>query len=286
MSTEVERPSADDDQRHRRRRIVALVVGAVLLAAVVAGLVLWIGRGADEVRVDDVLDRYRSTDPTGTTAPEQAAGLRRPPPGVYTYDATGSERLSVLDTAQEWGPTMPATVTHSADGCWTLRLDYNTNHWREQEMCPQEGRLVERRSSGYQAFDFGVLVENTTVSDCEPPDLVLRLDADPGDSWTTHCEGSSPEQGTTIVSDGTNTFVGVEELRIGGRTVRALHQRLQRTLSGDQQGTQDDHLWYAEADGLLLRAELSIRAETPSPVGSVTYTESGEFQLTSLEPRS
>lgn len=286
MSTEVQQPPTEHGRPHRRRRIVALVVGVLVLAALVTGLVLWIGRGADEVRVDDVLDRYRSSDPTGTTEPEESEGLRRPTPGVYTYAATGSERLSVLDTAQEWGPTMPATVTHSDDGCWTFRLDYNTNHWREQEMCPQNGTLVERRSGGYQAFDFGVLVENTTVSNCEPPDTVLRLDASAGDAWPTHCEGGSSEQATTIVSDGTNTFVGVEELEIGGRRVRALHQRLQRTLSGDQQGTQDDHLWYAEADGLLLRAELSIRAETPSPVGAVTYLESGEFQLTSLEPKS
>ena len=268
----------------RRRRVLWWVLGAVVLVVAVAGAVVWANRGADEVPVGEVLDRYRGSS-TSSTEPESAEGLLRPRAGVYTYDATGSERLSVLATAQEWGPTMPATVTHSEDGCWTFRLDYNTNHWREQVMCPEEGRLVERTSSGYQAFDFGVLVENTTVSNCDPPDLVLRLDAEAGDRWPTHCEGSSEEQGTTIVSDGTNTFVGVEELEIGGRTVRALHQRLQRTLSGDQNGTQDDHIWYAEADGLLLRAELSIRAESPSPVGTVTYTESGEFQLTSLEPQ-
>jgi len=262
-----------------------LALGAVVLVVVAVGVAIWWGRGPDEVRTDEVIERFREQ---GTGADDDAAPvdgtLERPPAGVYRYDADGAESLSLLGTTQAWGPTMPATVTHEPGGCWRIRLDYSTHHWRAQLLCVEDGALVERAGESYQAFDFGVLIENTSTFTCDPPHVLMRADAEPGDSWPVRCEGTSEEQGTTVVTEGTNTYVGRETVRIGDRDVPAHHYRQDRTMSGDQTGTQEEHQWYAVDTGMLLRARSEVEAVSPSPVGDVTYTESGEYTLASSRP--
>ena len=39
-------------------------------------------------------------------------------------------------------------------------------------------------------------------------------------------------------------------------------------------------------DGLLVRYERDIEVGTDSPVGTITYTEEGHFQLTGLRPQT
>jgi len=268
----------------RPPRVVPLAVLLVLLVAGGARLaVAWINRGAEEASTRDVIERYRREAGGGAGT----SGFLRPARGVYTYRASGTERLSILGTAQQWGPTMPATLTTGADGCWTLRIDYSTNHWQEEDYCPSGNRLLDEGGRGYQSFDFGAAkIGDTTVFTCDPPGEVIRVDARPGESWPQSCEGRSQGSGTTVRSAGTNTFVGIEELVIGGRKVPALHYRQRRTLSGDQTGTEDTHSWYAVGDAMLLRATHDTTVRSPSPIGEVTYTEQGEFRLTSLRPTS
>ncbi len=283
-TTEADRRNrpADGEPPSRRGR-VALVLAAIVVVLVAIGVIVWVTRGPDEVSTDEAIERFRG-EGNGEVEPASDARLELPEPGVYTYAADGSESLSVLGTTQAWGPTMPATITHEDDGCWRLRIDYSTHHWRSQLLCAEAGDLVEREGSTYQAFDFGVLIENTGAFTCDPPHVLMRSDADVGDEWRVRCEGTSAEQGTTVTTAGTNTYLGTETLRIDGRPVEAHHYRQDRTLSGDQTGTQEDHQWYSVETGLLLRARSSVEAVSPSPIGDVTYTESGEYTLTSLRP--
>jgi hypothetical protein len=74
-------------------------------------------------------------------------------------------------------------------------------------------------------------------------------------------------------------------LVVDGESVRAFHYRLQRTLTGDQTGTEDTHEWYAATDGLLVRATRDTEVASPSPLGDVVDTELGEFRLASTTPR-
>jgi uncharacterized protein (DUF2237 family) len=253
--------------------LVLLVGGGLFVRA-------WSQRGPGEVTTEDAIDRYRADE--GLDPDE---GILRPPAGVYTYEAEGSERLSLLDTEQQWGPTMPATVTYRDGGCWTVRIDYSTNHWHEQRFCPTDTALLDDGGSSFQRFDFVAMqVSDTNVFTCEQPAERVRIDAEPGDRWEQTCTGSSEEMGTEVTSRGTNTFVDLDELEIDGEPVGALHYHLQRTLSGDQEGTEDAHHWYSVVDGMLLRAEVDTRVVSPSPIGDVTYTEQGSFQLSTREP--
>lgn len=268
---------------YRRPRTIALLaVGVVLAVGAIAFAIAWSNRGGKEVSTRDVVERYR----TDRGAGDGSGGFLRPEAGVYQYLASGTERLSLGSTEQQWGPTMPATVTHRGNGCWSLRIEYSTNHWQEQRYCPDDTALLDVGGKVFQKFDFTAFsVTDTSVFTCDPPSPVVRVDAVPGAGWSASCTGRSTERDTQVTSAGTNTFVGTEDVEIDGTPVRAFHYRLQRTLSGDQTGTEDTHDWYSATNGLLLRSTRSTRVASPSPIGDVTYTEEGEFHLRSLVPR-
>jgi len=268
--------------RHRHSRTPAIVLAVVVAVAAVAGIGwfvrAWTQRGAEEVSVDKARERSAA----GST---QVKALLQPATGVFTYRATGTETLSLLGTSQQWGDTLPLTVTALADGCWQTRIDYSTNHRHTQDFCPAGRELHEVGGRVFQSFDFvAAKVDDETVFTCDPPVVTLQLDAEPGDTWPTKCEGTSPARGTHVTSAGTNTFVGRETLAIGGRPTKALRYRLARTLSGDQKGTDADEYWYDAETGLLLKGTKDVAVASPSPVGDIDYTEKGTFELTSLTP--
>jgi hypothetical protein len=260
---------------------VALGV-AILLAAAVGGAVavLWGGRGADEASVEEAVRRFRGDRRDGSS------GSLTPEAGVYSYRGRGSEHLSVLGAAQEWGPRLPVTVSTTEAGCWTFRVDYSTHHVQETTYCATDHGLEERGGRTEQRFDFGAFaVDDTQVFTCDPPGQTIRVAARRGDSWRQSCTGRSIQRGTTVTSAGTNTFLGRVRLRIAGRTMDAYRYRIRRTLRGDQSGTEENAVWYDVRTALPLRVVHDIRVESPSPIGAVVYTEQGEYEMTSTTPR-
>lgn len=265
--------------QHPRRVALSAVAALVLVGLGTVGY-LWTTRGSEEVRVSDRIREYREA-----AGSDQPAEFLRPATGVYTYEATGTESLSVLGLEQRWGPTMPATVTRQGDDCWTLRVDFSDRHWTEDRYCPAGSVLETPGGSSYQGFDLGsTVVGETSVFTCDPVSEVIRVEAEPGDAWPASCEGRGEEGTTSVTSAGTNTFIRIEELSIGGERVAALHYREERQLTGSQEGTGTNGKWYAVTDGMLLRSKRTNTVTSPSPIGDVVYEESGEFTLTSLEP--
>jgi hypothetical protein len=259
---------------------VLLVVGALLLVA--AGLFAWqwSTRGAEEASTSDLIEQYRRE-----AGSERPAGFLQPATGVYTYDAVGTEKLSILGTTQQWGPTMPGTVTAQGDECFNLRIDYSNLHWAEDRYCHDGNQLLQTGSLSYLAFDFGAtVIGETTTFVCDPPVEVIRVTASPGDSWPSTCVGTGANGVTNSTSSGTQTFVGIEQVSVDGRREAALHYRQQRELTGSQTGTEESHNWFAVTDGMLLRSTHDTRVASPSPIGDVNYTEQGEFTLTSRTP--
>jgi hypothetical protein len=206
---------------------------------------------------------------------------------VYLYDAEGSERLSLLDTGQDWGDTVPGTVTVGEDGCWELRLDLSTNHSATQRHCVEDGVLVEHAGTTFQRFDFvAAEVDEHQEFTCDPPPDTVRPDAAPGDAWPARCTGVSRARGTTVTSSGENVFVGPEVLRIGGEDVDTLHYTRDRELSGDQVGDESQDVWYDATTAMVVKFRREVRVASPSPLGDVVYTESGTLQLRSTDPVS
>lgn len=265
----------------RPRWIVATVAAGLVVIGAVLFAIAWSQRGADEASVEEAVEGL-DDGAAGTKA-----GFLRPAGGVYVYEGSGTEQLSLLSTGQTWGPRLPGTVTRDDDGCWTFRIDYSTNHRQWTDYCPRGRVLEEEGGRTFQSFDFVVsTIEDRNVFVCDPPGEAIRVDADPGSSWPQSCVGRSADRGTEVTSSGTNTFVGIESVEVEGEPVRAYRYRADRVLSGDQTGTETVDTWFRVPDGLPLRATRSVRVESPSPIGAVTYTEEGTYTLTSLAPRS
>lgn len=266
----------------RPGRVALIALAVVVLIGGAALAVAWPNRGAHQASTEDVVDRFREE---GSDTDEPAGDLD-PPAGVYTYDGTGTERLSLLDTQQSWGPSVPASVVYDDEGCWTIRVDYSTNHHQTIRYCSEDGVLRETGGETYQRFDFVAFqAEDTTVFVCDPPSDSIRLDAAPGDAWEHTCRGRSSARGTEVTSTGPTTFVGPETIDVGGEPVAALHYRMERTLAGDQRGAETTEHWYAADDAMLLRLTHDVAVASPSPVGDVDYTEVGELTLTSRTPQ-
>ena len=263
----------------KHRVLVAIAVGVVLLGVGIGVFVyFWQSDDARPVSVEEASQRLdgRSGDTSGSSFV--------PAEGVYRYTGSGSESISTPPKSQDEGPTLPATVVHDGNGCWTFRIDYSTNHWQDWQYCAAEGGLVERGGHTFQRWDFVVsAIENTSTFVCDPPNVVLQPDAKPGTSWRQSCDGDNSNVDGTTLSAGSMRFVGIDRLTIGGKPVAAYHLVQHRTISGAQQGTNDADVWFGP-DGLPLRNRRTIRVDSDSPIGTITYQEDGRFTLTSLEP--
>lgn len=238
---------------------------------------LWFRAGAEPVELSE------APRPTGSTLPGRPTELR-PPQGLYRYSGAGTDRLSTPPKEQAQGPEMPASVTHRDDGCWTFRIDYSSHHWQTWDYCPDDGGLVEEGGSTYQLWDFGVLTnESTSTFECDRGDVV-RADQEPGETWEQSCTGTSTGSEGTTVTAGPFRFIGTDTVEVDGEEVPAYHYVRRRTMSGAQVGAERSEVWFATETGMPLRNERSIEVRTSTVIGDVTYTEQGDFRITSLEP--
>jgi hypothetical protein len=208
-----------------------------------------------------------------------------PTPGVYEYQGSGTETLSNPPRSQPEGPLVPGTVTLGADGCWTQRLDYSTNHYREWDYCATDTELTQTGTRVSQRWDFGSFgIENLSTIECRPPGVVMTAGMAIGDEWRSTCRGDNTQTSGTTVSVGAHRLIGVEQLDVGGTRVEAFHFRDARTVSEAQKGTEDFDMWF-DRSGLLLKVTQRIEIESSSPLGNVTYTQQSEFSLVSTTPR-
>jgi hypothetical protein len=254
--------------------VIVVTAGAIAFGA------MWLHRGAEEASVDRAVAEARKH-----SAPADAAFLQ-PATGVYVYEGTGTEHLSLLATGQAWGQRLPGLVERAVHGCWAFKIEYNTHHWQSTTFCPHVGALEEVADSTSQRFDFVVTTaEDLTVFVCDPPAKVIRVAAKPGSAWRHSCVGHSRQQGTKVISAGTTTFVGPAAVDVSGTSVPAARYRSDRVLSGDQTGEEHTETWYRISDGLPLKSTREVRVDSSSPIGAVTYTERGSYTLTSLVPR-
>jgi hypothetical protein len=282
---DAESGTAPADGHHRRRwwLIVVAALGAVVVAAIGIGLVLFFIR--DQPKAKSVGERVDELAGSSTSV-DAGTSTFRPPAGVYVAEGAGHEAISFPPVSQEDGATMPASVEYLPEGCWRFRIDYNEAHWQDWTLCPAGAlALVETEGHTWQNWDLGATqVANLSTFSCDPPSTAFVFGADEGATWDRRCEGTNDQVAGTTVSSGTMAFEGTETLTIDGEDVKALRFRREHELSGAQTGAETVTFWVAAKDGLPLRSERDVRADSSSPVGTITYTESGHWQLTSLTP--
>ena len=272
-------------RRHHPARIALLVVVALIVIAVASTIGRYLFRSHPGAKsIDEAVEELRSGTTTADTGPNAFA---RPAVGVYEAAGQGRESISTPPNSQDDGATMPITIRHLSDGCWTWHIDYNSAHWHEFDFCPHGSELLLEAQRNYQAWDFGALkVDNLGNYTCDPPAPVVVEDPQPGQVFAHGCTGTNTAAPGPSESAGPSTIIGRETLTIGGVAVEAIHQTRAQVMSGEQVGTVTENWWFAPDTGLPLRAERTYKLDTDSPLGKITYHEDGSWQLTSLEPRT
>ena len=244
---------------HRPRWVLLGATVAVVAALVAVGVVVVLEREPGPASIDEAVEDF-----SGGGANEGGGDLPRPPEGVYVYAGDGTETLSILPGDHGQGPELPATVTHTANGCWRFRIDLHEDHWQDWRYCPRDAgslELVERGGRTYQAWDLGVAaIGNTSTFRC-PDSVVVRADAAPGDSWHQECRGTSDTVSGTTVSACRTTFVGEETVSVGDEEIPALHYHQVREMSDAQSGRQVEDFWFRASNGALRISAGSDRGE-------------------------
>lgn len=275
---------ASPTRRHHRWWI-ALVVGIVVVLAVPGYVVLrYLTREHPGPKsVNSVIQNFH-----GSTSIATDSGQRYlpPAPGVYEVKGEGTERISFPPNSQTDGSIMPASVQYLANGCWRWVLDYNVVHSEYYDFCPRGGRLLLAGFGNSQSWDFGVIkVTNAAHFICPPASVILNQKPKAAQMYKFSCIGTnSAAPGTTHAST-TIRIVRTQTLRIGDRSFQAIEQHQQVTLSGGQKGTSSEDWWFQASSGLPLRMQRHITVASNSPIGTVTYDESGSWQMTSIQPR-
>lgn len=275
----------DRSGRTARRRRWPWLIGALAVVAALAATGLWLTLrdNARPVATDEA--RERLPGDTAGTEPGDSTRLPRPARGVYEYEGSGEESLSTPPLSQSQGPTMPGTVEHLDDGCWSFRIDLSTNHWQEWTFCPEGDDLVEAGGRTWQRWMIGATaLTNLSSFECDPGAVVLPGRTTPGQEWTARCTGTNEAAEGTTVSSGPYRFVGEDELEVGDERIRTLRFDKERSMSGAQTGTDRASVWLEATTGLPVRNERRVEVTSTTPIGDTTYTETGSFQLLSTRP--
>lgn len=286
-----------------KRSSIVTGISAALVLFLAAGSIYLRG-GSTPVPLTDAVERYRSATPLPQAATKQERSTAQrererpttesetvdptsdepiadparplPPEGVYAYATEGHDEVDILGGNRHTYPD-ETTITVRQAGCGTIeRWDALDERWDERESCHEEGGDTLARVTSYHEF-FRHGDERTLVCD----GYTYPSGAQPGDSWTTTCETPNTKAVTALRAV---EFEGVE---VGGRTVRTLHVRADTVLSGEQKGESHRDVWGSSENGIVLKETAMIESESVQPgFGTVTYTESYEIRLKSLQPKT
>lgn len=254
-------------------RLWALGIGlAVLVAAVAAGAWFFMLRSpTTKVDVRQALRLYRQ----GQSSADGAQDGELPPSGVYRYETSGAERLSVGGITRTF-PTSTSVIVTDAR-CTTMRWEPFEQHVESLVACPSSGGSLSIRA--IPSYEEIAGTQTTMVLDCPAGTFLLPPDPRPGRRWRTTCHGS----GQTVTVSG--QVVDTGSVAVGGTEVPAVHTRLTMSMSGAESGTNPNDYWLSATTGLILRQSETVDvSQSAGPLGAVHYDERMSIALTSIDP--
>jgi hypothetical protein len=273
-------------RHHHVWRYGLVAFAAVLVATIGYPTVRYAFRSHPKAKsMTSAVSEFRTPDSANQSPQSARASFLRPAAGVYQATGTGTEKISFPPNSQRDGAVMPVTVRHTANGCWRWRIDYNEAHWHEYDFCPHDAQLFLSSQRNFQSWDFGATkVDNLARYTCDPPAPIVERSVTPGQQFTHHCTGTNSAVSGRSTTAGAVEIVSSGPLMVGGTKVTAIRQVRHQAITGAQRGTVEEEWWFAAGTGLPLRATRNYRVESSSPIGDITYTETGEWALQSLQP--
>lgn len=262
-------------------RRLGLALGVLIV--VVVGAIAWLvwPRGTTEVTKKEAIDRFRQNDRTTTSAaPGDASSGSKDGPavGVYTFDATGSEKIKIGPLPTESRP-LPATVTASVvdagDGCFDWTVNLFAEHTEDTRWC-RDGMSL-RLASHVKHQKVGAITPTVNVT-CDPAVFVANL----GKAGTSKVRCKlGVEGGPFSVKadlDGEATWSEPETRTIGGSEVTVRRLAIHYPVTGTENGVWDETIWFDE-HLVPVQMERSFHLSGPA-----NFDETNTLTLRSLTP--
>ncbi len=252
-----------------------IVVAVVVLAVVGVGAFLLAPRSTNEISDEEALDDFRSRNQEETTT--TVAERSTPPPGVYTFTATGQETVKLGPLPAEnrtLGATITAVAEDDGDDCFNWTFNMFAEHTETTRYCADgEDSLLIDVHTKHQTI--GGLSPVVTMT-CDPNALPLEAGASAELKCTLEVSGG-PFSVTAALA-GTATAGDAEQVSVGGETVDATPVTIDLPVSGDVNGRWTETTWWGPTN-LPVRFERTFELQGPA-----TFQEQIALELTSLEP--
>jgi hypothetical protein len=221
-----------------------------------------------------VLGGCGGSDSSPGPAPPADTSLQ--PPGEYSYETAGFERLSAVVTSRHAYPRR-SIVTIAREGCgFSERWEPRPERVTEWRFCVEGSRWRLASLVDYHEF-FGQAT--TQRFRCRgrfvPRAPTVRI----GLRWTDRCRGA----GSRV----TVRYQAVRErvFEIGAERVEAVLVRARARLRGRIDGLNAYDSWLSRKDGLLVQRTVRSVTAIDSPFGEVHDRERYRLDLRSTSPR-
>ncbi len=227
------------------------------------------------------------SSPAARPSPAEAPAAQSPAPpppaakvfavparGVYAYATEGWEKISLGGARHDY-PERTFAVIEPKGGCeWTFDHRVLEEKRTVNTYCHEGPDQSVVAYDGWVTF-FGSTAESHYTCTGTRAD---RRDQ-PGAKHQSQCT-----DGDATTSDVT-TYLGLQELVIGGTSVRAMAYSTDTVIKGSITGTSHTSVWLRPEDGLPLRIERDTETSTYEFGTDVDYVEHAVFMAESLEPR-
>jgi hypothetical protein len=258
---------------NHHRLLVSGVSFAVLLVIAVAGGIWFflIRTTGTQIDLRQALRLYRQ-DEHGSSSRTEG---RLPTPGVYVYQSSGSEKLSLAGISRTFPSASDMIVTDSK--CSSMDWVPFKQHIEGIQICRQpSGALTMSQASSVESI---AGVSTTQIIRCPATAYFIPPSPHAGQHWSAVCHG--PGQVDKISGE----VIGTATLTVHGQTVSALHTRINTAVSGDDTGTDPTDYWVSPETGLIYRQrEVVSVSQSVGPLGAVHYNEEMAITMSSLLP--
>lgn len=243
-----------------------------LILIILAGLWFFLLRSpATRVDLRQALRIYRKAQ----NSKDLGQSTHLPPPGVYSYQTSGGEQLSIGGISRVFPARTDMIVTDAR--CADFDWEPLEQHTEGLVACPQKsGALTIVSASSYEQI---AGTQTTSVIRCPADTYFLPAHPTVGQRWHKTCRS----KGDTVVFSG--QIVGVSSIMVSDQKVPVLHTRLTLSFSGSESGTNPNNYWISLQNGLILRQQETVAvSEKAGPLGSVRYTEKMAIRLRTMAP--